>query len=68
MTATAEPIAEPPAPCPSYPVDCAAWNGARCTKVETRRPDDLRSDAIGPPCVGRVGILGCFEPRSKEKE
>lgn len=65
---TAPPIWLPVAT-PAYPGDCAAWNGSRCVKVVRMGPEDLRSDKVGPPCLGRTGtgILGCFEPRQAKE-
>lgn len=46
---------------PDYPRACQQYNErtGRCMKI---LKDRLGHDVVEPPCVGRVGLLGCFEP------
>ena len=46
---------------PAYPQACGQYNPRtqRCMKILR---DRMGHECVEPPCVGRVGLIGCFEP------
>lgn len=46
---------------PIYPTDCRKWDARKCRCPEYgKNPHHVEAD--GPPCLGRTGVLECFEP------